>query len=231
MKRDIAEFVTQCPNCQQVKIEHQKPGELTQIIELAMWKWEMINMNFITDLPRTSRKYDSIWVLVDRLTKSAHFLPVRTNYTVEDYAKLHIKERVRLHGTNFYFISYRGAQFTAHFWRSFQRGLGPLVNLSMTFHPQTNGQAERTIQMLKDMLRACVLDFKGSWDGHLPLIEFAYNNSYHTSFQMIPYEALYEWKCNQIGWFEVGEAKLLGPNLVHQAEEKIKLIRERLLIA
>lgn len=115
MKRDVAEFVAQCPNCQQVKIEHQKPGGLLQEMEIPKWKWKIINMDFITGLPRSSRKYDSIWVIVDRLTKLAHFLPVRTTYSAEDYARLYIKEIVRLHGVSVSIISDRGAQFTANF--------------------------------------------------------------------------------------------------------------------
>ncbi|CAN4106291.1 unnamed protein product [Withania somnifera] len=183
----------------------------------------MINMDFITGLPRSFRKFDSIWVIVDRLTKSAHFLPVKTNYTAEEYARLYIKEIVRLHGVPISIISDRGAQFTAKFWKSFQGSLGTQVNLSTAFHPQTDGQAKRTIQTLEDMLRACVLDFKGSWDDHLPLIEFAYNNSYHSSIKMAPYEALYGRKYRSpIGWFEVGETVLLGPDLVQQAMEKVK---------
>jgi len=180
MKKNIAEFVAQCTSCQQVKIEHQKPGGLMQTIEIPTWKWEAINMDFIMGLPRSNRKFDSIWVIVDRLTKSAHFLPVRSTYTAEDYAKLYIKEIVRLHGVPVSIISDRGAQFIAHFCTA--------------FHPQTDGQAERTILTLEDMLRVCVLDFKRSWDEHLPLIEFEYNNSYHSSIQMAPYEALYGHK-------------------------------------
>jgi len=195
MKKSIAEFVAQCPNCQQVKIEHQKPGGLLQNIEIPTWKWEVIN----------------------RLTKCAHFLPVKTTYTAEDYAKLYIKEIVRLHGVPISIISDRGAQFTANFWRSFQKGLGTQVNLSTTFHPQTDGQAERSIQTLEDML---------------PLIEFAYNNSYHSSIKMAPYEALYGRRCRSpVGWFEVGETELYGPDLIHQAIEKVKVIQERLRTA
>ena len=106
------------------------------------------------------------------------------------------------------------------------------MNLSIAFHPQTDGQAERTIQTLEDMLRACIIDFKGSWDDHLPLIEFAYNNSYHSSIQMAPYEALYGRKCRSpIGWFDVGETKLIGPDVIQQVVDKVKLIQERLLAA
>jgi len=103
------------------------------------------------------------------------------------------------------------------------------VNLSTTFHPQIDGQAERTIQTLKYILRACVIDFKGNWDDQLPLIEFACNNSYHSKIRMAPYEALYGRRCRSlIGRFKVGEARLIGPDLVHQAMEKVKVIQERL---
>ncbi|KAH0692437.1 hypothetical protein KY285_019534 [Solanum tuberosum] len=141
MKRDIADFVAKCPNCQQVKVEHQKPGGMTQEIDIPTWKWEVINMDFITGLSRTRRHHDSIWVIVDRVTKSSRFLAVKTTDSAEDYAKLYINEIVRLHGVPLSIISDRGPQFTSHFWKSFQKGLGTQVNLSTTFHPQTDGQA------------------------------------------------------------------------------------------
>jgi len=195
MKRDIAKFVARCSNCQQVKTEHQGPGGLTQDIDIPTWKWEEVNMDFVVGLPRTRRQHDSIWVIVDRFTKSAHFFPVKVSYSAKDYAKLYIKEIVKLHGSPLSIISNRGAQVISHFWRSFQSGLGTQVKLSTAFHPQTDGQAERTIQTLEDMLRACVIDFKGNWDDHLPLIEFSYNNSYHSSIAMAPFEALYGRRC------------------------------------
>jgi transposase InsO family protein len=162
-------------------------------------------MDFVTGLPRTSRGFDSAWVIVDRLTKSAHFLPVKTTYSAAQYAKLYVERIVSLHGVPLSIISDRGPQFTAHFWRSFQAALGTRLDLSTAFHPQTDGQSERTIQILEDMLRACVLDLGGSWDQYLPLMEFAYNNSYQSSIQMAPFEALYGRRCKSpIGWFEAG---------------------------
>ncbi|KAF3626567.1 Zinc ion binding, putative isoform 1 [Capsicum annuum] len=193
-----------------------RPGGTSQEIALPLWKWEMINMDFIIGLPRSRNQYDSKWVIVDRLTKSAHFLSVRTNYSGEVYAKIYIEEIVRLHGTPVSIISDRGTQ----------------VNLSTAFHPQTDGQSKRTIQTLEDMLRACIIDFKGSWVDHLPLVEFAYNNSYHASIKMAPFEALYGRRSRSpIGWYEVGETQLYGPDLVYQAMEKVKIIRERLKTA
>ena len=148
-------------------------------------------MDVVMGLPRTHHQHDSVWVIIDKMTKSAHFLPVRTSYSVEDYAKLYIRELVRLHGVPLSIILERGTQFTSYFCKAFQKGLDTQVHLSTAFHPQTDGQAERTIQTLEDMLRLCAIDFKGIWDDHLPLIEFAYNNSYHSSIQMAPFEALY----------------------------------------
>jgi hypothetical protein len=232
MKRDVAEFVSKCLICQQVKAEHQRPAGLFQRIEIPEWKWEMITMDFVTGLPRTSRGFDSAWVIVDRLTKSAHFLPVKTTYSAAQYAKLYVERIVSLHGVPLSIISDRGPQFTAHFWRSFQAALGTRLDLSIAFHPQTDGQSERTIQILEDMLRACVLDLRGSWDQYLPLMEFAYNNSYQSSIQMAPFEALYGRRCKSpIGWFEAGESKLEGPNMIQDAIEKVKVIQDRLVTA
>ena len=151
---------------------------MMQEFSIPTWKWEEINIDFMNGLPSSRRHHDSIWVIVDKLTKSANFLPVHTSYTTEDYARLYIQELVRLHGVPLSIISDRGTQFTSSFWRAFQKGLGNQVYLSSAFHPQIDGQAERTIQTLEDMLKACALDFKGSWDDHLPLVEFAYNNSF-----------------------------------------------------
>ena len=104
--------------------------------------------------------------------------------------------------------------------------------MSTTFHPQTDGQSERTIQVLEDMLQACALDHKGSWEEHLPLVEFAYNNSYQASIQMAPYEALYERPCRSLlCWTEVGESSITGPDLIRDTSEKVSLIRQRLLTA
>src|SRR5688572_23084825 len=229
MKRDIATYVSRCHTCQQVKVEHQRPGGLSQDIDIPTWKWEDINMDFVTGLPRVRGGYDSIWVIVDRLTKSAHFIPIKTSYQAEELAKIYLKEIICLHGTPKSIISDRGTQFTSHYWKSFQKALGTKVKLSTAFHPRTDGLAKRTIQTLEDMLRACVIDYKGSWDDHLPLIEFAYNNSYHSSIGMAPFEALYGRRCRSpIGWYELGEATIIGQDLIYDALEKVKCIRSRM---
>ncbi|GJY44912.1 reverse transcriptase domain-containing protein [Tanacetum coccineum] len=133
--------------------------------------YERIAMDFVTKLPRTSSGHDTIWVIVDRLTKSAHFLPMREDYKMDRLARLYLNEIVARHGVPISIISDRDSRFTSRFWQSMQEALGTRLDMSMTYHPQTDGQSERTIQTLEDMLRACVLDFGGSWDVHLPLAE------------------------------------------------------------
>ncbi|KAL0375604.1 UNVERIFIED_CONTAM: hypothetical protein Scaly_0678000 [Sesamum calycinum] len=155
------------------------------------WKWEKITIDFVIRLPRTFRKHDAMWVIVDRLTKSAHFLPIRQNDSLDKLAELYVLEIVRLHGIPTFIISDRVPQFTSHFWRSLQKALGMKLLFSTTFHPQIDGQSERMIQTLEDMMRACVIKFRGSRDDHLPQMEFTYNNCFHSSIGMAPFEALY----------------------------------------
>ncbi|XP_059288219.1 uncharacterized protein LOC132041524 [Lycium ferocissimum] len=144
-----------------VKYEHQKPGGVMQNLIILEWKWERIAMDFVVGLPNTFKKHDSVWVIVDRLTKSAHFIPVWVTHTAEQLANIYLREIVRLHGVPISIISDRGAQFTAEFWKSFQKSLGSQVELSTAFHPQTDGQSGRVVRFLEDMLRACAIDFGG----------------------------------------------------------------------
>ena len=189
-------------------------------------------MDFITKLPKTSSGYDTIWVIVDRLTKSAHFLPIQETDSMDKLARLYVKEIVARHGVPISIISDRDSRFTSNFWRSLQDALGSDLDMSTAYHPQTDGQSERTIQTLEDMLRACAIDFGKGWDRHLPLAEFSYNNSYHTSIKQAPYEALYGRKCRSpICWAEVGESQLTGPDLVQETTEKIVQIRSRMQAA
>ena len=148
-------------------------------------------MEFVTHLPWTPQRHDEVWVIVEWITKLAHFLATRMTFTLEEFCRLYIREIVWLHRVPVSIMSDRDPRFTAHFWKRFQKAMGTRLMMSTTFHPQIAGHSERTIQVLEDMLRACVLDHKVSWEEHLPLVEFAYNNSHHASIQMAPYEALY----------------------------------------
>ncbi|KAI3680944.1 hypothetical protein L6452_35724 [Arctium lappa] len=173
MKKDVRNFVEKCIACLQVKAEHQKPFGGLQPLEIPMWKWDHITMDFVMKLPRTKKGNDSIW-----------------------------------------------------------KELGSRINLSTAYHPQTDGQSERTIRILEDMLRACVIDLGGGWDDHLPLIEFSYNNSYHASLKVAPYEVLYGRKCRTpVCWDNFENKGMTGPELIQQTSEKVKQIRERLQAA
>nr|GEY45830.1 hypothetical protein [Tanacetum cinerariifolium] len=169
-------------------------------------EYERIAMDFVTKLPRTNSGHDTIWVIVDRLTISAYFLLMREDYKMERLARLYLNEIVARHGVLISIILGHDNCFTLRFWQSMQEALGTRLDMSTAYHPQTDGQSERTIQTLKDMLRACVLDFEGSWDVHLLLVEFSYNNIYHSSLRCASFKALYGRKCRlSIMWTEVGE--------------------------
>nr|GFB11242.1 putative nucleotidyltransferase, ribonuclease H [Tanacetum cinerariifolium] len=162
-----------------------------------------ISMDFVTGLPRIQKKNDAIWVAVARLTKSAHFLPIRKDFSISRFADIFQWEIIRLHGTR--------------------------LKFSMAFHPETYGQTERTIQTLEDMLRSCALEWTGIWDEYLCLVEFAYNNSWHASIKAAPYELLYGRKCRApICWNEVSERVIEGPELIEVTNEKVIVAKEKL---
>ncbi|GJS34249.1 putative reverse transcriptase domain-containing protein [Tanacetum coccineum] len=151
---------------------------------------------------------------------------------MEKLARLYIDEIVAGHRVSVSIISDHDGRFTSRFWQTLQKALGTRLDMSTAYHPQTDGQSERTIQTLEDMLRACVIDFGGSWDVHLPLAEFSYNNSYHSSIRCAPFEALYGRKCRSpILWAEIGESRLIGPELVQETTDKVVLIKEKLKAA
>ncbi|GJV50897.1 putative reverse transcriptase domain-containing protein [Tanacetum coccineum] len=189
--------------------------------EIPQWKWENITMDFVTKLPKTVTGQDTIWVIVDRLTKSAHFLPMREDDTLEKLTRQYLKEVVSRHGVPVSIISDNDGKFTLHFWKSLNKVLGTRLDMSTAYHPQTDGQSERTIQTLEDMLCACVLDFRKGWDKHLSLVEFSYNNSYYTSIKAAPFEVLYGRKCRSpICWAEVGDRQLTGLEIIHETTKR-----------
>ena len=163
-------------------------------------------MDFVVGLPQTHAGYDTIWVIVDRLTKLAHFLTICNNFFLDRLAELYINEVVKLHRVPVQIVSDRDPRFTSRFWPKLQKALSTSLHFNTVFHPQTDSQSERIIQTLEDMLQACVLDFIRSWVKYLPLVEFIYNNNYQASIGMAAYEALYRRKCRtSICWDEVGE--------------------------
>nr|GEU77660.1 putative reverse transcriptase domain-containing protein [Tanacetum cinerariifolium] len=196
MKAEIATYVSKCMTCAKVKVAYMKPSGLLVQPRIPQWKWENITMDLVTKLPKTKIRQDMIWVIVDRLTKFAPFLPAKENDSMEKLTRQYLKE-------------------------SLQESFGTQLDMSTTYHPETDGQSERTIQTLKDMQRACVMDFEKGWNKHLPLIEFSYNNSYHTSIKVAPFKALYGRKYRSpVCWAEVGDAQLIGLEIVRETTEK-----------
>jgi hypothetical protein len=232
MKNDVAAHVALCDVCKRVKAEQQRPASLLQPLKVPERKWEEIGMDFIMGLPRTRDGYDSIWVIVDRLTKVAHFILVKTTYTGAWLAELYISRIVCLHGVSKKIVSDRGTQFTSRFWKKLHESMDTKLNFSSAYLPQTDGQTERTNQVLEDMLRAYALKHEGSWDKSLPFAEFSYNNSYRVGLNMAPFEALYGRKCRTLlYWSETGESQLFGPEIIKEAERQVQVIRENLKVA
>nr|GEW33169.1 putative reverse transcriptase domain-containing protein [Tanacetum cinerariifolium] len=159
IKADIATYVSKCLTCAKVKDKHQRPSGLLVQPKIPEWKWDNITMDFITKLPKSSQGYETIWVIVDRLTKSAIFTPMRDINPMEKLARI-----------------------------SLQKALGTSLDMSTAYHLETDGQSERTIQTLEDMLRACTITFRKGWVNHLPLVEFSYNNIYHANIKAAPFE-------------------------------------------
>jgi transposase InsO family protein len=189
-------------------------------------------MDFVTGLPTTPKGNDSIWVIVDCLTKLAHFLPVKNAFRPPRYAKKHIAEIVRLHGIPKTIVSNRGSQFTTHFWEHLHKGLCTSLIRSIAYHSQTDGQTERVNAILEDMFRAYVLSSRGSWESWLLLAEFAYNNSYQESIKIAPFEALYGRKCRTpLNWVEPRERRFYGIDFVDEAEKKVCIIQQNMRAA
>nr|GEW65457.1 hypothetical protein [Tanacetum cinerariifolium] len=188
-----------------VRIEHQRASRLLQPLDIPVWKWDEISMDFVMGLPRTQKKNDAIWVVVDRLTKSAHFLPIRKDFLISRLTDIFQQEIVRLHGTPVAIVSDRDSRFTSRFWKGLQNAWGTRLKFSTAFHPEIDRQTERTIQNLEDML------------------------SWHASIKVAPYELLYGRKCRApICWNEVGERVIEGPKLIDVTNEKVTVAKEKL---
>nr|GFB06232.1 DNA/RNA polymerases superfamily protein [Tanacetum cinerariifolium] len=204
MKRDVATFVSRCLICQQVKIKHQRASGLLQPLDIPVWKWEEISMDFVTRLPRTQRRHDAIWVVVDRLTKSAHFLPICKDYSVSKLVETFQQEIVRLHGIPLAIVSDRDLRFASCFWKGLQKAWGTKLKSVLPF-----------------ILRQT--------DDSICLVEFTYNNSCHASIKCAPFEMLYGRKCRApICWDQVEERVIEGPEMIEVTNEKVAIAKEKL---
>ncbi|KAA0025885.1 ty3-gypsy retrotransposon protein [Cucumis melo var. makuwa] len=199
MKREVANFVSRCLVCQQVKAPRQRPAGLLQPLSVPGWKWESVSMDFITGLPKTLKGYTVIWVVVDRLTKSAHFILGKSTYTASKWGQLYMTEIVRLHGVPVSIVSDRDARFTSKFWKGLQLALATRLDFSTTFHPQTDGQTERLNQLPATI-------------GMAPF-EALYG----------------KYCRSPVCWGEVSEQRMLGPELVQTINAAIQKIRARML--
>jgi hypothetical protein len=218
LKRDVAAHVAMCDVCQRVKVEHQRPARLLHPLNIPEWKWEEIGMDFITGLPRTSKGYDSIWVIMDRLTKVAHFIPVKTTYKCGQLAELYMARIVSLHGVPKKIVLDRGSQFTSRLWKSFHEKMDTKLKYSSAYHPQTDGQTERTNQVLEDMLRACALQHGSSG---IRVYLMLSSHIYQASLKMSLFETLYGKKCRTpLYWIRLGEDNSLDPNLFKRQKNK-----------
>ncbi|GJW54798.1 putative reverse transcriptase domain-containing protein [Tanacetum coccineum] len=212
MNANITTYVSKCLTCAKVKVEHQRPSRLLVQPDIPQCKWDNVTMDFVMKLSKSSQGYDTIWVIVDRLTKFTIFVPMRETDPMDKLARMYLKEVVIRHGIPLSIICYRDPTFASNFWRSLQNALGTSQDMSTAYHPQIDRQNERTIQTLEDMLRACAIDFGKGWVNHFPLVKFSYNNSYHASIKAAPFEVLYGRKYRSpVCWAEVEEVQLTGP--------------------
>jgi hypothetical protein len=192
-------------------------------------KWQVITMDFITGLPRANKKHDSMMVVVDKLTKAAHFVLVKRTHTTTNIAEIFMKEIARLHGIPSTIVSDKDTKFTSNLWRELFKGFGTNLNFSTTYHPQTDGQTERVNRIIEDMLRMYVMDKPSKWEDYLHLVEFAYNNEYQASLRMSPFEALYGRKCNTpVSWDNPTDRVVLGLEFPKDMEDQMVKIKHNL---
>jgi hypothetical protein len=232
MKMDVANYIARCMECQKVKVEHRHPAGLLQPLPILEKKWEVITMDFITGLPRMNKKHDSIMVVIDKLTKAAHFVPVKTTHTTTNIAKIFMKEISRLHGIPRTIISDRDTKLTFNFWRGLFKGFGTNLIFKIAYHPQTNGKIERVNRIIDDMLRMYVMDKPSKWEDYLHLVQFSYNNGYQDSLRMIPFEALYGIKYDTpVSWDNLADRVVLGRDLLKDIEDQVVKINHNLKVA
>ena len=184
MKKDIAEYVSRCVTCQKVKSEHKRLDDFLQALEIPVWKWDNISMDFIVRFPRKKSSNDALWVIVDRLTKTARFILMNFRWEMEQLARAYIRYVVRFHGVSRTIVFHRDTRYLSHFCKTLQEAMCSTLLDGTSFHPQSDGQMERKNQILEDMLRAISMEWQGSWDDHLDLVQFSYNNSYQATTQM-----------------------------------------------
>jgi hypothetical protein len=229
MKREVVDFIARCLECQKVKVEHRHPVGLLQPLPILEWKWEVVTMDFITKLPRTNKKHDSIMVMVDKLTKAFHFIPVKLTHKETNIFYVCMRDIARLHDIPKTIVSDRDPKFTSKFWKRLFNGFGTNLNFSRAYHPELDGQTERVNQVIEDMLRMYVMDKQSKWEYYPHLVDFSYNNGYQSSLKMSPFEALYGRKCNRpVSWDNPTDREVVGLDLLREMEEQMIKIKQNL---
>jgi hypothetical protein len=232
MKKEVVDFIAKCLECQKVKAEHRHLAGLLQPLPIHEWKWEVVTMDFITKLPRTNKQHDSIMVVVDMLTKVAHFIPVKLTHRATNIVDVYMREIARLHGIPKTIVSNRDPKFTPNFWKGLFSGFGSNLNFSATYHLELDGKIDRVNQVIEDMLRMYVMNKPSKWEDYLHLVDFSYKNGYQTSLNMSPFEALYGRKCNtSISWDNPIDRAVVGLDLLKEMEEKMIKIKQNLKAA
>ena len=201
-------------------------------LDIPKMKWECISMDFVTSLPSVQGGYDSIMVVVNYLTKVAHLIPVKKTFSASNIARIFIKEIFHLHGLPKRIVSDRDAKFTSNFWTSLFKGIGTQLNFSTAYHPETDGQTERVNQVIEDILQAYCNREPKAWFYYLPLVEVAYNSSYHRSIGMSPFKALYDQDCiTPLSWFDPTIRVEASLQMLEEMEEQTRLIRKEIKAA
>jgi hypothetical protein len=173
MKKEIAEYITRCMECQKVKAKNRHPTGLLQPLTIPEWKWKVVAMDFITRFPRIGKLHDSIMVVVDKLTKAANFIPLKTMHKEAEVVDIFMKEVARLHGIPKTIVFDRDPKFTSNFWKGFFKGFRTNLNFGKTYHPESDGQTKRVNRVIEDILRMYVMDKPSKWEDYLHLVEFA----------------------------------------------------------
>jgi hypothetical protein len=226
VNKEVVDFITRCLESQKVKAEHRHPTCFLQPLPIPEWKWKVVNMDFITNLPKTSKQHDSIMVVVDKLTKATHFIRVKLTHKETNIVDIHMKEVAKLHVVPKIIMFDRDPNFTSNFWKGLSKGFGTNINFNTTYHPNSDGKTERVNQVIEDMLRMYVMEKPLNWEYYLHLVEFSYNNGYQASLKMSPFEALYRRNFNTpISWDNPTTRVIFGPDLLREMEEQIEKIK------
>jgi hypothetical protein len=193
-RRDIVEYIAKCLECQRVKDEHRHPVVLLKPLPIPQWKWEVVTMDFITRFPRTNKHHDVIMVVVEKLTKATHFIPMKVTHKETNVDDIYMREVSHLYGIPKTIVFDKDPNFTLNFWKGLFQGFRTNLNFSTTYHPDSDGKIERVNQVIEDILRMYVMEKSSKWEDYLHLVEFSYNNGYQASLNMSSFEALYRRK-------------------------------------